>query len=60
MPYFDTILPAVLKAKSHPIVQVSSYDVKDAMRCFSVNDPQARAILGAMNPNAQGFVLIQG
>lgn len=60
MPYYDSILPAVLRAQSHPIVDVSRHDVKDAMDAYAVNEPQARAILGAMNPNATGFVLIQG
>lgn len=60
MPYYDSILPAVLQGQSHPIVEASRHDVRDAMDAYAVNEPQARAILGAMSRKASGFVLIQG
>jgi hypothetical protein len=60
MPYYDQMLNAVLQAHSSPLVEPASTSVSKAMEAYSVNEPQARAILGAMSPNTSGFVLIQG
>lgn len=60
MPYYDQMLKAVLEAHSSPLVEPPSSQVTRAMDAYSVNEPQAKAILGAMNPNTSGFVLIQG
>lgn len=60
MPYYDQMLSAVLHASSSPLVDPPKYTIGKAMDAYSVNEPQARAILGAMNPNTSGFVLIQG
>ena len=38
--------------------RLSENDIDDARRAFDVNEPQARAILGAMS--VEGFALIQG
>jgi senataxin len=37
---------------------LSSREVEDAMDSFDTNEPQAKAILGAMS--VDGFALIQG
>ena len=60
MPYFDHMLPAILQSSSSPLVEPSGRSLDDAMHAYQVNRPQAKAILGAMSPNASGFVLIQG
>lgn len=69
LPYFDTLLSnnpndtllsAVLQGKSDPPLQFSEGQVKDTMRIYAVNEPQAKAVLAAMDPRASGFVLIQG
>jgi len=60
MPYYDRMLPYILKSDSFPLVEPSARALDDAMSAYAVNRPQAKAILGAMNPNTSGFVLIQG
>lgn len=60
MPYYDNMLQAILKSESSPLVEPSPRALDDAMAAYAVNRPQAKAILGAMSPNATGFVLIQG
>ncbi|CDZ98451.1 helicase sen1 [Phaffia rhodozyma] len=69
LPYFDTplsrnpgdtLMNAVLKAESFPPLQFSSRDIQEAMKTYAVNEPQAKAVLAAMDQRTTGFVLIQG
>ncbi len=59
LPYYEPgILRDILAARSASTPNVSEAAVEDAMSKFQVNEPQAKAILGAFA--VQGFALIQG
>lgn len=59
LPYYEPeLLESILSAKPTPLPPVADTIVQSAMKIYNVNEPQARAIMGAMQ--AQGFVLIQG
>ena len=59
LPYYDQVLLMnILGARSARIPSLDEDDVKDAIKAFECNEPQARAILGAMS--VEGFALIQG
>lgn len=59
LPYYEPgIVADILAARSAPEPSLSEDDIKDAMGNFQVNEPQARAILGAFA--VKGFALIQG
>lgn len=59
MPYYEPgIVGDILAARSAPTPTISEADIEDAMNSFQVNEPQARAILGAFA--VKGFALIQG
>ncbi|WOO78940.1 Helicase sen1 [Vanrija pseudolonga] len=59
LPYYEpALLNDVLAARSATMPKFSLTDVEDAMKNFSVNEPQAKAILGGMS--VKGFALIQG
>ena len=52
------MLGNILAARSAMMPRLSDHAIDEAKRAYDVNEPQARAILGAMDVN--GFVLIQG
>lgn len=59
LPYYEpSILSDVLGARSAAMPSLDSSDVTDAMNKFQLNEPQAKAVLGAMK--VKGFALIQG
>lgn len=59
MPYYEPdILRAILEAKPRDLPEVSDVTAEKAMKCYNVNEPQARAIIAAMR--VEGFALIQG
>ncbi|EIW69108.1 hypothetical protein TREMEDRAFT_31469 [Tremella mesenterica DSM 1558] len=59
LPYYEKpLLRDILAAKGATMPPLSSREVDRAMRSYDVNEPQAKAILGAMQVN--GFALIQG
>lgn len=59
LPYYEpAILSDVLAARSAIMPALRQPDVEDAMNTFQLNEPQAKAVLGAMK--VKGFALIQG
>lgn len=59
MPYYEPdILDAILEAKPRDLPEVTDVTAQKAMDRYNVNEPQARAIIGAMR--VEGFALIQG
>lgn len=59
LPYYDDfLLRDILSAKSAAMPFMSESDVRSAMKNYNVNEPQAKAILGALS--VKGFALIQG
>jgi len=52
------MLADILAARSPVMPRISEQAVDNAKKAFDVNEPQARAILGAMD--VRGFALIQG
>jgi senataxin len=59
MPYYEPeILESILEAKPKDLPEVTSETARKAMAAYNVNEPQARAIIGAMR--VKGFALIQG
>ena len=59
LPYYEpALLQNLLSARSARIPRLSEDDVEDIQQAFDTNEPQAKAILGAMS--VDGFALIQG
>ena len=59
LPWYDPILLSnILGARSAKMPRLDEEDIRDAQRSFDTNEPQARAILGAMS--IEGLALIQG
>lgn len=59
LPYYDLpMLSDILSARSASIPMLSDSQVRSAMNGYQVNEPQAKAIMGAMS--SRGFSLIQG
>lgn len=59
MPYYEPgILDAILEARPRDLPEVTDTTAQKAMDRYQVNEPQARAIVGAMR--VEGFALIQG
>ncbi|KAK4689196.1 senataxin, partial [Tremellales sp. Uapishka_1] len=59
LPYYETeILKDVLDGKSATPPCLSEDEVRQAMGSYDLNEPQAKAVLGAMS--VDGFSLIQG
>lgn len=59
LPWYDSVLLSnILGARSAKMPRLDEEDIGDAKRAFDTNEPQARAILGAMS--IDGFALIQG
>lgn len=57
LPYYD-LCDTILKARLSKPAWVDSTDIKRAMASHSLNEPQAKAILSALETD--GFSLIQG
>ncbi|EGN98396.1 hypothetical protein SERLA73DRAFT_109860 [Serpula lacrymans var. lacrymans S7.3] len=57
LPYYD-LFEKIMKPQISPMPNLDNSTIKQAMAAYSVNEPQAKAILGSLQ--AQGFVLIQG
>lgn len=59
LPFYDApILRDILGARSAKMPRLSFDEIQDARKVFDLNEPQARAVLGAME--VEGFALIQG
>ncbi|WWC59973.1 uncharacterized protein I303_102536 [Kwoniella dejecticola CBS 10117] len=59
LPYYESaLLQDALAGRSAPMPRLALDDIEDAMKSYDVNEPQARAILGATH--VKGFALIQG
>ncbi|WWC87506.1 uncharacterized protein L201_002396 [Kwoniella dendrophila CBS 6074] len=59
LPYYEsTLLHDALAGRSAPMPKLALDDIEDAMKAYDVNEPQAKAILGATH--VKGFALIQG
>lgn len=59
LPYYEgPLLADILAARSANMPRCTEDEVEDAKKSFNVNEPQAKAILGAMS--VKGFALIQG
>ncbi|ORY29551.1 SEN1 N terminal-domain-containing protein [Naematelia encephala] len=59
LPYYEgPLLHNILAARSARMPHLTPYEITEAQRAYSVNEPQATAILGAMS--VEGFALIQG
>jgi senataxin len=59
LPYYESaILSDILAGRSANMPRLADWEVEEAKESYDVNEPQARAILGAMG--VQGFALIQG
>ncbi|KAK8861338.1 hypothetical protein IAR55_002157 [Kwoniella newhampshirensis] len=59
LPYYEpSLLRDVLTGRSAVMPQLALNDIEEAIKSYQVNEPQAKAILGAMHVN--GFALIQG
>ncbi|WVW79753.1 hypothetical protein I302_101723 [Kwoniella bestiolae CBS 10118] len=59
LPYYDaSLLQDALAGRSAPMPKLALDDIEDAMKSYDVNEPQAKAILGASH--VKGFALIQG
>ncbi len=59
LPWYEPgVLNDILNARSAPMPTLSDHQVQLAMKNYQVNEPQAKAILGAMT--SKGFALIQG
>jgi senataxin len=57
LPYYD-LVEEILAARPSMPVKPSNHELKFTMDAFSVNEPQATAIVGACQN--EGFSLIQG
>lgn len=55
--YYD-MCDEIIHARAQPLVVAAEGDVSKAMSDYGVNEPQARAIIGAVHN--EGFSLIQG
>lgn len=59
LPYYDApMLQNVLAARSATMPRLRQDEIDDAKKHLDLNEPQARAVLGAMD--IEGFALIQG
>lgn len=59
LPYYETpMLQNILSARSATIPRLTQYEIGEAKKSFDLNEPQAKAVLGAMD--IEGFALIQG
>nr|XP_019012419.1 senataxin [Kwoniella pini CBS 10737]OCF51200.1 senataxin [Kwoniella pini CBS 10737] len=59
LPYYESaLLQDALAGRSAPMPGLALDDIEDAMKSYDVNEPQAKAILGATH--VKGFALIQG
>lgn len=59
LPFYEpALLLDILAGRSAPMPRLSDYAIDDAKEAYDVNEPQAKAILGAMD--VTGFALIQG
>ncbi|ORX36373.1 SEN1 N terminal-domain-containing protein [Kockovaella imperatae] len=59
LPYYgDPLLLDILQARSATMPYLSERDIADAQKTYNLNEPQARAVLGALDVN--GLALIQG
>ena len=59
LPYYDSrLLADALAGRSAELPKINSDIVEQIQKDYQLNEPQARAILGALR--ARGFALIQG
>jgi senataxin len=59
LPYYEPeLLSDILAGRAARMPRLTSNAIDDAMEAYNVNEPQAKAILGAME--SRGFALIQG
>lgn len=59
LPYYEPeLLSDILASRAARMPTLTPNAIDDAMEAYSVNEPQAKAILGAMG--SRGFALIQG
>ncbi|OXB33487.1 senataxin [Cryptococcus neoformans] len=56
--YESSLLSDILAGRSAIIPKLSIEEIEDTMKCLSLNEPQAKAVLGALE--VKGFALIQG
>jgi len=57
LPYYD-LCDQIIKGKPHSLMEIPMSKVHGTMKVYKVNEPQARAIIGAVQND--GFSLIQG
>lgn len=58
--HHPAIFEGIVKSRVAVMPDMDKTRVQRAKRSLSVNESQARAILGAMSDELEGFVLIQG
>lgn len=59
LPYYEPeLLSDILAGRATRMPHLTTGAVESAMEAYAVNEPQAKAILGAMS--IKGFALIQG
>ncbi|WVQ83579.1 hypothetical protein IAT38_005720 [Cryptococcus sp. DSM 104549] len=56
--YESSLLGDILAARSAIMPKLALDDIEEAMEAYSLNEPQAKAVLGALH--VKGFALIQG
>lgn len=57
LPYFD-LFNTIMRPRMPEIPKLDQKDIRETMTTYSVNEPQAKAILSTLR--SEGFVLIQG
>lgn len=56
--YESSLLSDIMGGRSAIMPKLSTEKIEDTMKCLSLNEPQAKAVLGALE--VKGFTLIQG
>ena len=55
--YYD-LFQTIMRPQLPALPKINQKDIEKTMKTYRINEPQAKAILGALE--SQGFVLIQG